>query len=253
MRRIVENRLQILAGFTSSKKTAAVFDVLSKAMRDRSPMVRSKAIEIVAERGTAEIVPMVEELLTDKNEQVRIDAVNCLASFTERSTRSREKLRVLLKDGSFLVRIQTLEALVRLRDRVGLPNIADLLSDKNPLVRAYSARSIAAFKGASYVPAIEAALRLEKKNSARAGFMEALLLLGKKEVLGAFLQLLHSSDYRVRCAVANALEDMPLDQFQAEAAINALSQARLHALGVADKSSITRILGKLRKDRRANR
>jgi HEAT repeat protein len=246
MKQTVETRVASLERAVSSGKMPVSVDLLAKAMRDPSPSVRSKAVQIVAEHEVEAAVPIVKELLYDQSEQVRIEVVKCLGSFREISTQPREKIRSLLRDKSFLVRIQTLESLSLLRDQGALPSIAQLLADENPLVRAYSARSIAALGAVSYVQAIQDALRAEKQDPARVGFLEALFLLGKKEIFDTFLQLLLSPDYRVRCTVANALEEMPLDQFQIESAIAALTQAAPYALGVADKSSIARVLVKLR-------
>ena len=246
MKTKVNERVARLQRITSLGTAPPLVDLVAAAMRDSSPRVRSEALQIVVERRIESAFPMVEKLLRDRSEQVRIAAVRCLISFRERSSDSREKIRPLLKDKSFLVRIEVLEGLALLRDRGALASIAQLLADKHPLVRAYSARSIAALQRDSYIQAIQNALEVEKLDSARAGFLEGLFLLGKKEVFGDFLLLLQSADYRVRCSVSNALADMPLDERQMETAVKALTHAESAALGVADKSSIARSLARLR-------
>jgi HEAT repeat protein len=247
MKETVKNRLAILKRAASSRTNPISIDVLASAIRDPSPRVRSEAIQIISERKIEVALPIVDKLLSDKSESVRIDAIACLGLFQQRSKDSGKKIQRLLRDRSFLVRIEALESLAILRYQGALPLIVTLLNDKNPLVRAYAARAIAALGGVSYVERLQDILRLEKHESARAGFLEAMLLLGKKEVFGSFLELLHSRDYRVRCAVANALEEIPLDRAQTEFAVRALSEARQHALVLADKSSVSRVLRLLRK------
>ena len=96
---------------------------------------------------------------------------------------------------------------------------------------------------------IHDALKKEKEDSAKVGLLEALFLLGKGDALSSFLGLLSSDDYRVRCSVANSLENMPLNGIQIESAMAALSRAESEALGVADKSSIASAMDKLKRVR----
>lgn len=253
MKQTVQNRLGALEQAASAGGRSVPIDLLAAAMRDPSAKVRSKAVQIVAEHGVEAAVPLVEKLLDDPSDEVRMSAVQSLGCFPAISSVSLEKLKSLLTDSSPLVRIETLEVLASFGDKDALPAIAQLLNDADPLVRASAARSIATLGGLSYIRAIEDALGSEKDDSARAGLFEALFLLGNREALGELLRLLSSSDYRVRCAVANTLEDLLLDRHQSDSAIQALMQAELNALGRADRSSVTRVLSKLQQSRMANR
>lgn len=151
-------------------------------------------------------------------------------------------------DKSFLVRIEAMESLAYLGDESALPAIANLLSYKNPLVRAYAARSIAALRGGrAYAQRLKNMLSLEKQESARAGLLEALFLLGEHETFTSLLGLLSSTDYRVRCAIANTLAEIPLDKNQRKAATLALMQAEQHAIAVADKTTVASTLKDLGK------
>src|SRR5262249_20968234 len=163
-------------------------------------------------------------------------------SFASVPPSARDKMLTLLRDRSFLVRIETLESLARLHEYDALPAIAELLSDGNALVRAYSARALAALNGKAYVSAIENALSLEKQDTARSGLLEALFLLGQEEVFKQLLQLLLSDDYRVRCAVANTLAETQLNRNQLGLALAALRQAQQDAIAVADLSTVKRTL-----------
>src|SRR5436305_6816557 len=116
-------------------------------------------------------VLIVQKLLRDRSESVRIDAIACLALFQKRSKDSGKKIRPLLRDRSFLVRIEALETLAFLQYQEALPQIVTLLNDRNPLVRAYSARAIAALGGVPYAEKLQDVVQLEKNDSARAGLL----------------------------------------------------------------------------------
>jgi HEAT repeat protein len=246
MKHTVAEREAILERAISDRPTGSLVDLLTVATRDPSPSVRVAAIRAVAEHQVEAAIPLVEALLNDRSEKVRIAAVECLGTFQGASGLSHEKLQALLEDASFLVRIETLESLALLRVFKALPKIASLLSDENPLVRAFAARSIAALQGHSYAQAIHHALKKEKEDAAKVGLLEAQFVLGEEDALSPFLRLLSSDDYRVRCSVANSLEDMPLKKSQVGTVIAELSHAEMNALGVADKSSIARAIAKLK-------
>ncbi len=246
MKNTVAEREAILESAVSERPIEGLVDPLAVAMRDPSPSVRIAAIRVVAEHEVEAAIPFVEGLLNDRSEKVRIAAVECLGTFHGASGFSYEKLHALLEDASFLVRIETLESLALLRDFEALPKIASLLSDGNPLVRAFAARSIAVLDGRSYIQAVQDVLKKEKEDAAKVGLLEALFILGEEDALSPFLRLLSSDDYRVRCSVANSLENMPLKRPQAETVIAALSCAEMDALGVADKSSIASAIAKLK-------
>src|SRR5262245_2681813 len=242
MGRTVEKRLAMLTSAVppSSK-------IVTGALRDTSPAVRSKAVQIVGEQKLDAALPIVEELLSDADEKVRIDAIACFRSFQNVPPNTKSKVRSLLNDKSFLARIEAMETLAYLNDDQALPAIASLLSDSNPLVRAYAARSIAALRGISYVQRLKDALGREKKDSARAGLLEALVILGERQAFTSLLELLSSADYRVRCAVANSLAEINLDQDELSSATSALVQAEKHAIAKADKITAARALNDLRK------
>jgi HEAT repeat protein len=247
MTKTVAEREAFLEGAVLERSADGLVSLLAEAMRDPSPSVRSSAIRIVADHEVGAAIPHVEKLLSDRSERVRIAAVEGLGAF--RGGLSPAKLYPSLKDSSFLVRIGALESLALLKDLKAPPRIAPLLSDKNPLVRAYAARSIAALQGGSYTQVIHETLEKEREDSAKVGLLEALFLLGRGEALSSFLELLSSDDYRVRCSVANSLENMPLNGIQIETAMAALSRAESEALGVADKSSIATAMDKLKRVR----
>lgn len=249
MLRTVDERAAVLDSIHSTEGAAEV-RLLEKAVCDRSPWVRLKAIDVISKLTASSALPLVESLLKDRSERVRYQAAKCLGHLLEDRGVSHQGLRLLLDDKSPLVRIEAIESLVLLNDRTSLALLSSKLADSDPLVRAYAARALGEMEGDSYVHAVEMALLSEADDSARAGMMEALLLLGRREIYPAFLELLNSSDYRVCCAVANGLDGLPLDRAQLKRGIAALSTAYQTGIGVADRATVGRVLNRLRRGAR---
>ena len=133
MRRTVKERLNVLASAAPPS-----LEVLAHALRDPSPNVRCNAVQVAADHELSAALPIVEELLDDPDERVRMEAVACFRSFHSVPRSSLDKMHSLLNDKSFLVRIEATESLAYLRDHSALDMIVGLLSDSNPLVRAYA-------------------------------------------------------------------------------------------------------------------
>ena len=55
-----------------------------------------------------------------------------------------------------------------------------------------------------------------------------------------------SADYHVRCAVANAIEGMSLSGRALDDAMKALALARESPLGIADRSTVERVMDRLK-------
>jgi HEAT repeat protein len=192
---------------------------------------------------------LVERLLTDESEEVRHDAAECVGFLSKGGKQPHKRLRALLRDKSALVRAQAAESLALIGDRGALLGIALLLADSDPMVRSYAAGTIADLGGSAYLKKIHSALTREKNDLARAGMLEALVLLGERFFLRDLLGLLKSSDYHVRCSVANALEFLPLSPSDRTLAIAALKRASREPLAIADGSTLKRVLRTLRRAR----
>ena len=221
------------------------FSTLSRALKSRSVKVRDAAILLVTEQKITEAGALIEPLLGDKSKRIRYNAAECLGILYEDSGRQLTGLRNLLQDPSDIVRAQALESLALLKDRRALPEIVPLLSDDDPVVRSYAAASVGVLGGVSYKKALRRNLKTDKEELARVGFYEGLFLLGEREALKEMLMLLQSQNYRVRCAVANTVESMPLSQGEVREAITYLASAGRKPLTVADKTTITRVLTEL--------
>lgn len=244
MKRYVADRMALLKHSAKERDRTKRALLLARWMEDPSPSIRSSAIQLAAESNDIAAVTNVEGLLHDPSEKVRVTALEYLGALGKGHG---HLVRALLTDRSILVRIEALETLSSLKDRTALPAIAKLLDDENPLVRAFAARAIAALRGRKYVSAIQNAMAIEKQDSARAGFLEALIHFGKWKLLEEFLQLLSSADYRVRCSVANALDSIPLNRIRMDSVVNALSRAKCASIGPADADCVARALTILRR------
>ena len=219
---------------------------IRRYLSDRSPRVRSAALDVVRKKELREVNASVLDLLTDKSGIVRHAAVECLGVLHEGEAVKASWLYPLLKDPVLIVRVETVESLAHIGDRTALPLIAERLKDEDPLVRAYAARSIAELEGQEFVPAIEKASKTEQDENAKVGFAEALFTLGDDNQFSVLLGFLSSGDYHVRCASANALGGADLNSAQLQSALEAVSFASHHSLVKADKSRMERVEKELR-------
>src|SRR5258708_5173922 len=241
----VTDRIRILTSLVEGDK-ACLPHAIGRYLTDRSPKVRAFAIDLVREESLSEMEEQVLSLLSDKNTCVRYSAIECLGSLHEGEAIEAPWLYPFLQDTVPLVRIETLESLAQIGDWKALPQIAEKLQDEDALVRAYAAISIAELEGKEYVAVIENASRTERNDRARVGFAEALFDLGDEGQFSILLELLSSSDYRVRCASANALSYAELTPAQVQSAPKKVSFAARHSLGRADKSTMERVKKELR-------
>jgi HEAT repeat protein len=238
-------RIKAVMSLPTADKTAVVVAVRGY-LADRSPRVRSAALDVVKKEDLRELDQQVVMSLSDRNSSVRYSAVECLGSLHKEESVVASWLYPLLEDASFLVRIATLESLDQIGDNNALPMIATKLHDENALVRAYAAGAIGQLDGKNYVTEIERALETETDDNARVGFADALFLMGDERQFSELLKLLSSSDYRVRCASANALSAAELNPAQVQSAIEAVSHAALNALFRADRLTMERVRKELR-------
>lgn len=241
----VASRVRMIATLAEGDEAQLARSV-GRYLSDRSPRVRVAALDAVREGELRQMDTEVRNLLKDKSRSVRSSAVECLGALHEGDAVAASWLYPLLRDPFYLVRIETLESLVQIGDRAALPLIVEKLNDDNALVRAYAARSIADLHGSKFVTAIERASKVEGDERAKVGFSYALFALGEESQLPRLLKFLASADYHVRCAAANSLSAADLTPVQLRAVLEALSYAALHALAVADRSTIERVEKELR-------
>lgn len=150
---------------------AAIIEAVRGYLADRSPRVRSAALDVIKDEGLRDLDSQVELCLSDKSSSVRYSAVECLGLLHEEESVAATWLYPLLDDPSFLVRVATLESLNLIGDTKALPLIAAKLHDESSLVRGYAAGTIAGLDGEKYVTEIERALETEVDDNARVGFV----------------------------------------------------------------------------------
>lgn len=209
---------------------------IGSSLKDRSPRVREIALKIATDQLLAELEPQVRDLLSDKNDFVRQNAIQCLGDLHEGEAIEATWLYPLLKHPDELTRVETLETLAWIGDRKALPLIAELLSDKDSLVRSYAAISLAELNGRQFRKQIQQASNIEAVEAAKPRIAEALFLLGDSEIqFEKLIGLLSSTNPTARCATANALANLPLSDAQQKSALRAISHAAKNFLAPSDR------------------
>jgi len=207
-------------------------------LSDRSPIVRVAAVESIGAVGTKKTAAHVIKRLADPNGEVRMTAAEALAALLKNGHCPRE-LILSLKDSNELVRVAAAETLGLIGDRRALPAARRALHDSSPLVRSYAAAAIGQLGEKRDVAKLRKAVRSEESEIAKVGFYAGLHSLGEYDVLEALLKLLdEGSDYRARCAVANTLPELGLNQSDTEKSVRHLRRALRHESTVAARSSI---------------
>lgn len=218
---------------------------LSRYLSDRSPKVRSTALDKIRDEGLTELSSRVIQMLSDKNPMVRHSAADCIGFLYADCEIEATWLYPLLHDPNDLVRIETLESLPQISDKAALPHIAKCLQDENPVVRAYAATAIGYLDGEEYVESIREALKEEKNDRAKVGYAGALLYFGDAGQFSILLELLSSSIYTTRCAAANTICDFELTSEQMKAALAAVIHALRNPIYRGDESTMERVLKEL--------
>lgn len=113
----------------------------------------------------------------------------------------------LLHDRNELVRVEAIEALWGLGARNVVSAIeAALTTDSSGLVRGYAARALAELAGEAAIPALRRRFAVGKSRWASAQLALALYELGQLDLFPVLVRRLHSRDRLVRISVANNIE-----------------------------------------------
>lgn len=244
------------------------FSQLSQKLKDKKPLVRIKALEALVEVKHPNAFQEIVSALSDRNSTIRVTAAEGLGALknkqgvaplisklTDRNyevrMRASESLGILLagrksppalierlQDTDELVRIAAAESLRLIGDRKALPALWRAIHDRSPIVRSYVAAAIGRLGNKKDAARLEKELKHETSEVAKVGICEAIYLLGQREVLKDLLVLLQSTDYRVRCATANALYEIKADETDAKIILRALRKVLRNEPTIAAKSSI---------------
>lgn len=221
------------------------FNVIVDGLRDRIELVRVAAAEALGSRADQRAIPHLLKALADRDYEVRLTAAESLGDLIS-DQKSPPALVRLLEDRDALVRITAAEELEEIGDRRALPKLRQVLNDPDGLVRSYVAGAIGALGGKRDIRVLEHRLQVERSPQAKVGLLHGLYRLGKREYFPAFLKLLESKNYRVRCAVANTLPMMDLDKSAIPEARSALRRALSRETTLAAREAIRYGLRELR-------
>lgn len=166
----------------------------------------------------------------------RINAIEKLGDLFEDKGAPQELL-AMLSDKDELVRVTAAEVLGNLGDIKARPALWKHANDSSPLVRSYIARAIGQVGTMADTPNLRNWLRKERSQYAKIGIYESLYRLGNPEYLLHLLNLLHSKDYRIRCAVAHVLSDLVDCKYVAEFVRSVLKAAVGNEKTIAAQSS----------------
>jgi HEAT repeat protein len=219
---------------------------ISKALKDRSPSIRTNAVQLIKLHSLISLLPQVEARLDDSSWMVRTEAAVCIGEILEPNGTPHSGLRKLLKDPNWVVRIDAMESLAMLEDLGSMPQIAKLLEDENGIVRSYAAKNLAEKCGHAYKPKISKLLQSENDPHARVGFLAAMYRMGDRNLLPQLLAFLKSEIYQIRCSVIHSVEDLPLSEVERATVIKTLLKLRRNEPTIAVKSTITTALKTLR-------
>lgn len=220
----------------------SVYRALVESLADRNTVVRVTAIEELGRTRTSRALHAILGALDDRSPEVRARAVEVVSRAYAVSQKDRsaviKALTKRLQDRDPLVRIAAAESLAYLRDRRALPFLWRTSTDRSPLVRAYVYRAIGTLAESGAISRLRRIALKDKAKHARVGLIEALYTLGDPTGLMELGDLLKSEDYRIRCAVANAMGALPLTKSDAEAVRQVLRQALSNEPTIAARSSI---------------
>lgn len=230
-------RMNGLQGLSNSHHPNAVQAVVASLL-DSSADVRSTAAECLGAMKKKEGIEPLIHTLSDPSSEARMRAVESLGVLLAGCRKSPPALVDRLRDSKELVRIEVAEALGAIGDRNALSALFEALTDPSPLVRSYVAGAIGVLGNKRTIAKLEEKLALEKSDTARVGYYQALYTLGKHEVLPELLKLLHGKDYRVRCSTADVLAKVVANRSNAASILLALRKALRREPTVAGKDSI---------------
>ena len=111
--------------------------IVLAGLEDTDPQVRTNAVEVVATTGRMELMPRVEELLTDEFVPVRFAAA--LAVGDTKYSSAKIRLSKLLKTPDENTALSVAYALYKLGDKTKFSAIAKRLTNKDMNIRANAA------------------------------------------------------------------------------------------------------------------
>jgi len=184
------------------------------------------------------IKPLVEKL-NDPSPEVRLRILEVLGLLAKKGL---PEIVNSLGDRNELVRIQAIQALEQIGDPAVKRKLWGCLNDIAGLVRSYAAGAIGRLGDRKDLSKLRLTLHKERSPFARIGLLEALHNLGDDRQTTELLSLCRHSNYRVRCAAANALGSLTLKPLTANEVVKELKQLIRVDTSVAARESFLRAI-----------
>lgn len=190
----------------------STFSIMYFLMQHQDEFVRLNVIDAITKvlanttnKNKEILLPLILIGIGDK--ECRYNALPLLRYYPE-NTFFFLLTGILLQDKNPLVRVQASELIIELKQPEGIPFLEEALTDKAPLVRAYSAYGLALLESAASVPLLFRLQKNERNTQVKAACWGGLLLLTKEPLwLNKMLNSLGSADYHVPMQIITYLDD----------------------------------------------
>jgi HEAT repeat protein len=181
------------------------FASLSNMLRDENKSVRIYVLNCLKENRVVESLPLIRNAaLSDKNDQVRIVAIEVLGAF--RDAGAAPALHMILYDRNREIRLESVRSLSRIGAAATFRYLCLRLWDEDDLeIKENLVESLAAIKRVGDIRGLEKILLTDGNEGLRIKSAYVLGFSGSHAALSALLQGLKDADYRVRAEICNSL------------------------------------------------
>jgi HEAT repeat protein len=175
------------------------------ANRILDPNKREVALEEIVDSGATDFGDLAVRVLDDPRAEIRLLALKVVNQ--SNSIEDLSPVLDRLSDADETVRVEAIECVAAHGGQSEADRLALLLDDSAPLVRAYTGWALAEIAAGKFEGRIRSRLEAEESDLARAGMLEACVRLGghREADLRCLAQLLESEDHQVRAFAANSL------------------------------------------------
>ena len=211
--------------------------VLTKALKDKSYLVRLEAHKRLARIARESHIPVLLEALQDKNSDVRTFAVRTLGRLG--SPQAQDGIIQALQDKYTKVRASAAAALGRINNESIIPVLVALLQDKSPEVREGAVNGLGALKSMSVIPTLKQVVFEDENELVREMAVLALENIGGREAEEILIEVLLKEERYTVCDKAA----YALGTIGGEKAVDALHEASFKTEGgCADDSVLETII-----------
>jgi HEAT repeat protein len=181
------------------------FASLTNMLRDENKSVRIYVLNCLKENRVAESLPLIRNAaLSDKNDQVRIIAIEVLGAF--RDVGAAPALHMILYDRNREIRLESVRSLSRIGAATTVHYLSlRLLAEDDLEIKERLVESLAALKRVGDIRGLEKILLTDGNEGLKIKSAYVLGFSGGQAALSALLQGLKDSDYRVRAEICNSL------------------------------------------------